>query len=75
MKIAEINWQEIASISDFLEDRINQNYGFTLILRDGSIRNFFVKGKYRLNKTEINQLKTKFQLISKTLQQNSKHKN
>jgi len=72
-----INRREIISISDFMEDKTKQNYGFTIMLQDGSIKNYFVKGKYYLKKNEIEQLKVRFRLINENLKEdkNSEEEN
>ena len=58
---------EIASVSYFVEDRINQKYGFTIIFKKNKIKNIYLEGNWSEQKSQVEKLKKNYNELIKQI--------
>ena len=58
---------DIASISHFVEDKINRKYGFTIILKEGTIKNIYLEGNWAEQKSQVEKLKKNYNELMKKI--------
>jgi len=56
-----ISPQEVKNVSEFLENKNNDVYGFTVTLKSGEIRNFFISCNFPKDLKELEELKNYYQ--------------
>jgi hypothetical protein len=57
--------EDIKEMSDFVSDEFHHIYGFTVILRAGEIKNYFLMGTYSSLKDNIDALLMKYNELRK----------
>ena len=67
LSFLKLKLTQIASISNFVEDKINQKYGFTIILKEGGIKNIFLDGNWSEQKSQVEKLKKKYNELIKQI--------
>ncbi len=66
------NLTEISFISEFVEDKINQRYGFTIIFKAGNIRNLYLEGNWFKLKPQVEELKKKYNELIELIESKAK---
>ncbi|MBS3742065.1 MAG: hypothetical protein KGY74_08095 [Candidatus Cloacimonetes bacterium] len=70
MLVESISPQEVENLSEFLENENNDVYGFTVTLKSGEIRNFFIKCNLTSDCKKLEDLRNYYKKLKKLKKKN-----